>query len=193
MLEAARAKSNGVKNIRWIEGDMRSFELGQTFGLIIIPGHSFQNLLTPADQIACLRCITRHLSVGGRLVMHLDHQNVDWLGELMGKRGGVFEPAERFSHPTTGREVRTSRAWWYERSTQTAIVQTIWEELDEAQEVVNMVDSGKDRIHCVFPFEMEHMINSVGLVIERIYGDFERNDFTDETEEMICIARNAGE
>jgi hypothetical protein len=48
-------------------------------------------------------------------------------------------------------------------------------------------------LHCVFPFEMDHMIDAAGLVIERIYGDFERSDFTDQASEMICIARVAGE
>jgi SAM-dependent methyltransferase len=125
MPEAAHLKSDGLKNARWIEDDMRSFNLGQVFGFIIIPGHSFQNLLTAADQITCLRSIKRHLAPAGRLVMHLDHQDVDWLGALMGAAGGVFEPAEEFAHPKTGGQVKTSRAWWYERSAQTAIVQTI--------------------------------------------------------------------
>lgn len=188
MLEIARGKSDGVSSVRWVEGDMRSFELEQQFGLVIIPGHSFQNLLISVDQISCLSSIHRHLSAHGRLILHLDHTNVDWLGELMGKKGGVFEPAERFTHPTSGREVHTSRAWWYERSTQTAIVQTVWEELDETRQVVNRVNSGRIRIHCVFPFEMEHMISSAGFYIDTVYGDFAKNEFTDEKEEMICVA-----
>lgn len=77
MLDVARKKSEGVANLRWVEGDMRSFGLGQTFGLILIPGHSFQNILTAEDQRSCLISIRRHLIPGGTLVVHLDHQNVD--------------------------------------------------------------------------------------------------------------------
>jgi ubiquinone/menaquinone biosynthesis C-methylase UbiE len=49
MIDVARQKSIGLENIRWVEGDMRSFQLEETFGLAIIPGHAFQNLNTPQD------------------------------------------------------------------------------------------------------------------------------------------------
>ena len=54
MLEVARQKSAGLDHVRWAEGDMRSFELDEAFELVIIPGHSFQNLNTAQDQAACL-------------------------------------------------------------------------------------------------------------------------------------------
>ncbi len=83
MLDVARQKSIGVENIRWVLGDMRSFGLGQEFELVIIPGHAFQNLNTPQDQVACLERIKRHLSPTGTLVVHLDHQDFTWLGDLL--------------------------------------------------------------------------------------------------------------
>jgi len=61
MLDVAREKSVGMSNMRWVNADMRSFELDETFGLVIIPGHAFQNILTAVDQIACLESIKRHL------------------------------------------------------------------------------------------------------------------------------------
>lgn len=79
MLAVAREKSVRLENMRWVQGDMRSFEMGETFGLAIIPGHAFQNLNTPHDQVACLECIGRHLRPGGFLVVHLDHQDLSWL------------------------------------------------------------------------------------------------------------------
>jgi len=54
MLEVARAKSAGIENVRWIEGNMRSFDLGETFALVLIPGHSFQFMVSEEDQVACL-------------------------------------------------------------------------------------------------------------------------------------------
>ena len=77
MLDVARENSAGMGSIRWVQGDMRSFDLGEAFGLVIIPGHSFQNLLTAADQAACLDSIRRHLIPGGQLVVHLDHPEMD--------------------------------------------------------------------------------------------------------------------
>jgi len=82
MLTVARQKSQGLSNIRWIEGDMQTFELGERFDLILVPGHSFQFMLTPADQVACLACIRQHLTSGGKLVVHVNHDDLSWLGGL---------------------------------------------------------------------------------------------------------------
>jgi SAM-dependent methyltransferase len=189
MLEVAREKSVDMGTLRWVQGDMRSFELGEAFGLVIIPGHSFQNLVTAADQIACLESIRRHLVPGGLLVVHLDHQDVSWLGDLRRDRGGVFEMAGQFSHPTTGRPVRTLQAWSYEPSTQTATGQTVWEEIGANGEVVDRWESGPLRFHCVFRFEMEHLLALTGFEVEAVYGDFFRKELTDESEGMIWVAR----
>jgi ubiquinone/menaquinone biosynthesis C-methylase UbiE len=188
MLEVAREKSTGMGNIRWVLGDMRSFELGETFGFAIIPGHSFQNLLTPADQAACLASIRRHLVAGGTLVVHLDHPEVDWLGGLAGDQGGVFEESQRFTHPRTGREMRTLQAWWYEPATQTAISHKVWEELGPDGEVLDRLDRGAIRLHVVYPFEMEHLLARTGFEVAALYGDFSRQAFVDRSSEMVWVA-----
>ena len=192
MIDIVTRKSTGLENVRWVEGDMRSFQLGETLDLAIIPGHAFQNLNTPQDQIACLDCIKRHLNPGGALVIHLDHmnaENVRWLGELCGEGRGVFKEAERFQHPQTGRQTQASRAWSYEPSTQTATVQTIWEEVDADGRVLSRVERDPIRLHCVFRFEMEHLLARVGFEIEAVYGDFFRHELGDDSPSMIWVVR----
>lgn len=190
MLDVAREKSVGIPNVRWVEGDMRSFELGETFGLVIIPGHSFQFMLTPEDQVACLECIKRHLAPGGVLVVHLDHQDIGWLGDLLMEKGGVFETAGELMHPKTGRLIRTSRAWSYEPSTQTASTVTVWGEIGTDGKVVDRWERGPIRLHCVFRFEMEHLLARVGFEVEALYGDFFRGELRDESTEMLWVVRN---
>ena len=191
MLDVAREKSAGMSNISWVQQDMISFELDETFGLIIIPGHSFQNILSAADQIACIKSIERHLNPHGTLVVHVDHQDVCWLGDLVKDKGGVFEPAEEFIHPKTGRQVRTSRAWSYIPSIQTAIAQTVWEEMTEDGEVAERWETGPIRFHCFFRLEMEHLFALTGFEVEAVYGDFSQGSLSDESEEMIWIAKKA--
>lgn len=189
MLDVAREKSVGLKNICWVQADMRSFDLGQTFSLALIPGHAFQNIVTAVDQVACLESIRRHLALGGLLVVHLDHLNVCWLGDLCRDQGGVFKPAETFSHPKTSRQIRTTRAWSYEPATQTAISQTVWEEVGADGHVIDRWESGPIRLHCVFRFEMEHLLALTGFEIEAVYGDFLRAALTDKSTEMVWLAR----
>jgi SAM-dependent methyltransferase len=192
MISVAAQKSKGLESVHWVEGDMRAFQIEETFDLALIPGHAFQNLNTPQDQVACLECIKQHLIPGGILVIHLDHMNVEnvrWLGELCGEKRGVFEAAEQFQHPHTARQTRASRAWTYEPSTQTAIVQTIWEELDTNGQILNRVKREPIRLHCVFPFEMEHLLGRVGFGIEAVYGDFFRHELQDESPAMIWVVK----
>jgi ubiquinone/menaquinone biosynthesis C-methylase UbiE len=127
MLEIARGKN---AQIRWVQGDMRTLDLGQTFGLILVPGHSFQFMLTPEDQVKALETFKRHLTPDGVLVIHLDHQSLDWLGDLIGELAGKFEPGQEIKHLRTGHTFRHLLGWTYEPSTQTATVVSKWEELD---------------------------------------------------------------
>jgi ubiquinone/menaquinone biosynthesis C-methylase UbiE len=190
MLSVAQEKSIGMANIRWVQNDMRSFDLGETFGLAIIPGHSFQNILTPEDQVATLKSIKRHLVPGGTLVVHLDHLSVGWLGELTGDQGAVFETIGSFSHPKTGQHIRTSQAWSYEPATQTAISHKVWEAIDANDDIVDRWESGPLRFHCVFRFEMEHLLERTGFVIESVYGDFYRHELQNDSTEMIWVANS---
>jgi len=192
MLAMAREKSANNENVRWAEADMRSFKLDESFDLVLIPSHSFQNLNTPEDQYACLECAMQHLEPGGLLVVHLDHMNdgnLSWLGEISGEKGGELEAAEQFKHPKIGNQVHTKRAWSYEPATQTAILQTVWEEVGVDGEVVGRWDTGPIRLHCVFRFEMEHLLKRVGFEIAHLYGDFSRQELRDDSTEMIWVAR----
>jgi ubiquinone/menaquinone biosynthesis C-methylase UbiE len=185
MLTVAQGKSAGMENIRWVQTDMRAFDLKETFGLALIPGHSFQNLNTPNDQAACLTAIRRHLVPGGVLVVHLDHQDPAWLGVL----NGAFEPADEFTHPQSGRLVRAYNAWDYERATQTAVLITRWEEVDQLGQVVDVIERGPLRLHCLFRFEMEHLLARAGFEVEALYGDFTRAALDEDSSEMIWVAR----
>jgi SAM-dependent methyltransferase len=191
MLEVARQKSKGIKNVKWVQADMCAFDLGKTFGLVIIPGHAFQNLTTPEEQVACLDCIYRHLDPGGILAVHLDHQDMRWLGGLVTDKGGIFEPAEQFQHARTGRQIRALRAWSYEPATQTATCTTAWEAIGADGQVVDTWKTEPIRLHCVFRFEMVHLLARVGFILDDVYGDFFRNPLEDKSANMIWVAHKA--
>jgi ubiquinone/menaquinone biosynthesis C-methylase UbiE len=188
MLAVARRKSAGIAGVRWIQADMRSFQLNESFGLVIIAGHSFQHLNTPEEQMACLGCIRRHLLPGGRLVVHTDHQSVGWLAGLEAPEGSRFEDAGEFLHPTTGNQIRAFRSWSYEPSTQTAVSRARWEERDAAGAVIAVWERGPVRLHCLFRFEMEHLLARAGFTVEALYGDFARHALEDQSTEMIWLA-----
>jgi hypothetical protein len=90
----------------------------------------------------------------------------------------------------TGRRFRSSYAWSYEPDTQTATHLRIWEQIGEDGAVINRVESGPIRLHCVFRYEMEHLAKRVGFEVETVYGDFLRNELQDHSSEMVWVLRN---
>ena len=188
MLEIARRKSVDLDNIRWVEGNMRSFHLEECFGLVIITGDAFQHMTTPGEQVSCLECVKRHLLPGGQLVVHVNHLDFRWLGDLLRQQEHSFELEGKFIHPTTSREIQSFSAWSYEPSNQTAIVHMRWEELDPDGHVTDSWQTAPARIHCAFRFEMEHVFARVGFAVEASYGDFSRHPLADNSTEMIWVA-----
>jgi SAM-dependent methyltransferase len=190
MLDVAKQKSAGIPGMHWVQSDMCSFDLAEEFGLAIIGGHAFMNLNTVEQQLGCLQSIRRHLEPGGRLIVHLDHQDLGWLGDLMGEKGGVLELDKEFTHPRTGHRIRQSQAWRYEPATQTNVSVMLWEEVDDNGRVLDSLQSEPQRFHCMFRYEMEHLLVRAGYQVEALYGDFFRHGLEDRSPSMIWVARN---
>ncbi len=121
--------------------------------------------------------------------MHLDHQDFQWLGGLVGEKGGVFEIAEEFTHPQTGHLIRASRAWNYAPATQTATCRTAWQALAADGTIVDHWETPPVPLHCIFRFEMEHLLKRAGFEVEHLYGDFFRRPLEDKSPGMVWVAR----
>ena len=188
MLAVARRKGAGMANLTWVQGDMRSFDLGRRFGFIISPGHSFQFMVTPDDQLQCLETLRRHLVPGGRLALHLDHQDYRWLAGLLDHSEPQFETGKLLTDPLTGERFRQRYAWSYEPATQAATVRVIWEQVDAQGAVLQAWELPPHRLHCAFRFEMEHLLPRAGFAIDAVYGDFFENPLADDSGQMIWVA-----
>ena len=190
LLEIARQKSTGTADPDWVLTDMRTFELDRKFGVVISPGHSFQFMLTPGDQVRCLEQVKRHLVPGGWLILHLDHQNVRWLAGLLDQKAGEFEPGSIIELPGSHERYQYQRFWGYEPATQTATVTAKWQKIGENDEVVETWLMDPMPLHCAFRTEVEHLLVRCGFTIQALYGDFYRNPLTDDAQDMLWVARN---
>jgi len=94
--EKVRRQPSLSKSPLLLTADMRTFNLGERFSLIIAPFRTFHTLLTPPEQAAALTCAKRHLSDGGRLILHLFDPKLDDLSS--------------FRHPPP--EARTGTDFW---------------------------------------------------------------------------------
>jgi len=186
MLELARAKSQSIRRVR---GDMREFDLGERFRLILIPGHSLQYMLAAEDQLSCLGCLFRYLVPGGTLAVHLDHQGLEWLAGLPAKAGTRFEPAPEIADPRSGHRFAVRKAWSFEPAAQAATVVSEYQEYGERGEPLAFWRTEPRRLHCVFRFEMEHALHRAGFEAIEVFGDFELQPLQDDSREMVWIAR----
>jgi hypothetical protein len=169
-------------------GDIRRFDLGRRFDLIIAGYGTFHHLLTPGDQLDCLRCVQRHLSPSGAFVCDLRSLlHTDW---EPGESAPLLHDWTR-ALPRTGESVSKLRAVRVDRATQ---VQHETHFYDCAgpdgavRRVVNEID-----LRFTSSFEMEALLREAGLELDGVYGDYDLTPYNDASESMITIARQGKE
>jgi len=190
MLERCRANMSSeseevVSHISLDVGDMREFDLGRTFATVIIPFRPLQHLVSAKEQIAAFTAIARHLSPNGRLVFDVFNPDFRLLVD-------PTRLAEREDTPrTTLADGRTLR-----RTGRTAAVHFVeqWSEV-ELIYYVQHVDGRTERLVHTFPMrwytkaELDHLLARCGFRTVQTYGDFDRSPLSDESREMIFVAK----
>ena len=120
-------------------------------------------------------------------MLHIDNQDLKWLGGLPFEAEGMFDEPSELKMPN-GRELRISKRWSYDSSTQTAAMLARYEELNAAGEVMASAVRGPVRLNCFFRCEVEHLLQRARFEVRALYGDFARAELTEESSEMIWIA-----
>ena len=85
-----------------VEGDMRDFDLPESFHLVTMPFRPFQHLIEVEDQLACLDCIHRHLADDGKVVVDVFNPMMEAL--VADNLGQEMTPEPEFTTPD-GRKV----------------------------------------------------------------------------------------
>ena len=173
------------KRVCLVRGSMTDFNLNETFSMVIIPFRPFQHLVDVSDQMACLKCIHKHLKDKGRLVF--DFFQVD-PRKMFGSKF-TEEEAEDFSWVDLpdGKKFRRSHR----------ISAKHWSQQYNDVELIYYVshpDGQVERLVQAFPFryffryEVQHLLERCGFRIAEIYGNFDKSIFTDDSPEMIFVA-----
>lgn len=184
MLEVARRKAGDAGNPRWVLAEMADFRLDQRFGLVIIPFRSFLLLLTVGEQKACLARIYDHLVPGGKLALNVFNPSILAIAGWLGADSERW--LRRVEGPGMERWVnrRYSPASQQLNETRTDV------DLSDAGAVVQRVERNL-RLRWVYRYEMEHLLALAGFEVEALYGWFDGSPFTDDSDEMVWVARRA--
>ena len=186
MLEKARDKVAAEalhERATLVEQEMGELELEERFNLAFAALNTFAHLHTTDDQLAALARIWRHLNPGGLLV--LDMFNPD-LARLLDARGQVAL-AKVMEGPGAGQ--RTMRFYTDEVDLGRQLIHTTY--------IVDEIDAGGQVRRTLFPFslryvyryEMELLLRHAGFEVEAIYGSYDLDQFSGDSEKLIAVAR----
>jgi SAM-dependent methyltransferase len=174
---------------RLIRGDMADFQIDDIFDMTIFPFHVFQHLISVDKQLACLRKINSHLAMSGKLILDVFAVNLE---KLLGvKINEEFEYTPQ-SGLSDGRLLQsTHRITAVHRIEQFSDVEMIYYLTDTKGNTERLVHSFPFRYF--FRYEIEHLLGRCGFELIDIYGNFEKSSFTDDSPEMIFVARKTKE
>jgi ubiquinone/menaquinone biosynthesis C-methylase UbiE len=192
MLEQARqrAASLGDLPVRWVQADMRDFELSDRFGLAICPARSFLHLLNAGDQVQALANVRQHLIPGGRLVLNCFVPDLRMICEHSATTREMLKYMHEFTEPESGAHVAVWESRRYDVHLQRIYQQYRYEQLDDEGFVV--ATRYRSFTLCyIWPREMEHLLARCGFEVEALYGWFDRRPFDADSAEQIWVVRRS--
>ncbi len=176
--------------IQLVVGDMRAFDLGRKFSLILIPYRAFLHLLTVEDQKQALGVIRDHLMEGGQLVFNVFDPRLETLAAHSGPFGSAVKKLMEFTDPSTHHRTIIWDSRQYDCERQVLVEDRIIEKIDEGGTVISR-NYATLTLRYNSRFEMQHLLNLCGFEIEALYGDFHRGAFR-YGGEQVWIARPSG-
>jgi len=150
------------------------------FSLALIPFNTFMHLLTPADQIAALACVRRHVKTGGALALDLPNPGEAYAAQ---EQGLTLERSfldgnclvQQLSSVALDRAAQLAHITWvYDSIPPDGIVK---------RTVIPLT------LRYTFPAEMSLLLERSGFTLMHLYGDYDRSLFADGSSRMLVVAK----
>ncbi len=189
MLKMAQQKALAAAplsgSLKLIQADMRNFDLKRLFPVVTIPARTLLLATTGEEQFQTLCCAAGHLAPDGTLAFNLFYPDPEMLAD---------DPDEEFllevvDKPDGGRYVLTARNR-FDTAVQVNHGVQIAEELDAAGVVLRRQEL-EVVVRYMYPEQVIALCERVGLEVIEMWGDFEGSDVTEQSDEMVVIARHA--
>lgn len=173
-----RAGSLGVA-AEFVEGDMRTFDLGERFALVFVARNSLLHLASVDDFVACFRSVRRHLLPGGAFVFDVFNPDVRILAQAPGER----VPLMRVPYPVRG-EVLVEATHDYDAASQ--VNRSTWHFSAAGAPDFLTVPL---HLRSIFPQELPLLLAAGGLRLEARFGDHARAPFHGGSRHQVCVCR----
>lgn len=166
--------------------DMRDFKLDERFRLVFVPYRAFLHMLTIDDQLSALYSFLRHLEPGGTLAIDFFVPDLALIESGGRERGEI--PEHSFVHPQTGNRVLFFAGEKFNPANQ--LIYGFFE-FEERGADDNLIKTTRFdfTLRYFFRFEFQHLLERAGFRDIHLYGGFNYEDFTSESEQMVWLAR----
>jgi len=185
MLRIARKKLNretdAVRRRMVLKtGDMKDFDLNQSFPFIYIPASTFDHNITVEERKQTLNCIYNHLEKNGTFALDLEQAASD----------------------------KAETSWWIDRKeidAITMVVRSIFTRRNTMKRICSLdlfFDVYKDgklaeRYHeygevaVISKSRIIELLEAAGFKVETIYGNFDKTEYRTDSPRIVIVARKA--
>ncbi|MCX7048476.1 MAG: class I SAM-dependent methyltransferase [Candidatus Sumerlaeota bacterium] len=187
MLRRARQKWKAAEGqakgkLKLIKADMTDFTLRRKFDMAFVAFNAFLTLAALEQREAMLRCVRRHLTDEGRLIIDVSHpSSIMFSGDQPERLDFTIEDQEM------GTLVR--RYSWSRRDMSTQQIQMCFEYRWTTPDGERRKDTSAFPMCVIFPVEMQLLLMKNGYDVETIHGNHERAPFNKHSSRMIFVAR----
>lgn len=166
-----------------IAADICALDLGRQFDLILIPFHSFSELVEPEQQRAALGRIGQHLAPGGRFICTLHNPRV--------RLKTVGRGLQLWGKYPVGEDGGTLLFWGFESPPVQRVVEGVelfeWFDAEGRLREKRMMDL---RFAVIERDEFEALAAAQGFAVEALYGDYQYAPFTDASPFMVFVLKH---
>lgn len=174
--------------VRFVKGDIRSWEADDPVDLIITPCSSLSHLLTLDDQLATFRRAYDNLVPGGRFVADLTMANLAVYAESMQTPPRTTVEIDiDTSDPSTGVRMLRYKTTQYLAHEQRAEIRFLYDKFPDRDRVERYVSDFKS--HVYYPRELELLFRMTGFELEARYGNYNLKPLRRSSRQMIYIGR----
>jgi SAM-dependent methyltransferase len=167
------------------DGDMRDFQLGEQFPLVIIPFRPMQHMHTVEDQVSALATAASHLSKGGLLAFDVFYPKFDVITSKMGEEVMEFEWSRRLDSTEVVR--RYFRKDSVDKINQIFYFTFIYRTLREGKVILEETEDFK-LSYFTYP-HLRALFLLAGLEPVAEYGSFAKDPLDNRSEQMIFLLR----
>jgi SAM-dependent methyltransferase len=172
------------ESVGWIEGDMRSVDPGQRYGLAVCAFNSFLCLKSVDDALAFLRNAHDHLVPGGLLGIEVSAFSPD---ELVDPPGSPA-PRHDFTRMLPDGWLDRFSVSHYDAGSQLMHMRLFYEQYG-ASGTLESRRAHDLTIRIVGLSELDLMLRLIGFEVEAVYGGFEGEPFNSTSDHLIVLAR----